>query len=116
MIAAEGTDLSGLIAVACLVEPAPGDFVATEVTRLKTLTAQRKEAEFDMELSIGALTEELMVYPKDVVRTVCRDWARNSKWFPTLSDLIAECEHLMKLRIAIMRLTQAKHLSIERQT
>lgn len=81
---------------------ANGRNVAAEVTRLRTLTAKRAEGEFDMELSIGAITEELQPYPEDIVRTVCRDWARENKWFPTLSELIAECEALLKPRRAML--------------
>ena len=79
-----------------------GDVTAMEVTRLRSLTAKRKEGEFDLELSIGALTEELCGYPEDVVRTVCREWARNNKFFPVLKELIDACNELMILRQAVL--------------
>lgn len=83
-------------------QPARGDLVAFEVTRLRSLTAKRKEGEFDMELSIEAITEELRDYPEDVVRTVCRDWARKNVFFPVLKELIDRCESLMVLRRALL--------------
>lgn len=82
--------------------PANGRNVAAEVTRLRMLTAKRAEGEDEMELSIGAITEELQPYPEDIVRTVCRDWARENKWFPTLSELIAECDALHKPRLKLL--------------
>lgn len=85
-----------------ITRPANGRTVAAEVTRLRTLTAKRAEGEFDMELSIGAITEELQPYPEDIVRTVCRDWARENKWFPTLSELIAECDALHMPRLKLL--------------
>jgi hypothetical protein len=83
-----------------------------EVTRLRTLTAKRAEGEFDLELSVGAITEELAVYPEDIVVDVCRNWARNNKWFPTLSELIAECEVLFDDRRRLLSAAKATRPAI----
>ncbi len=66
------------------------------------MTAKRKEGEFDLELSIGAITEELCEYPEDIVRTVCREWARTNTFFPVLKELLDECNKLMELRKSLL--------------
>jgi hypothetical protein len=83
-------------------KPALEEKVVIEVARLRCLTAKRKEGEFDMELSLGAITEELREYPIDIVQTVCREWARNNVFFPVLKELIDGCEKLLKPRNAIL--------------
>lgn len=89
-------------AIEYYTKPSSGEMVAMEVTRLRTLTAKRKEGEFDLELSIGAITEELRDFPQDIVRTTCREWARNNKFFPVLKELLDECKKFMQLRQAIL--------------
>lgn len=83
-------------------QPARGDLVAYEVTRLRNLTAKRKEGDFDLEMSLQAISEELRDYPEDVVQTICRDWARKNIFFPVLKELIDKCESLMILRRALL--------------
>lgn len=82
--------------------PSRTDFVAFEVSRMRNLTAKRKEGEFDMEMSIEAITEELRDYPEDVVQSVCRSWARTNIFFPVLKELIDKCESHMILRRALL--------------
>jgi len=98
-----GVDRRWVIALERLTAPSRGDRVAAEVTRLRSLTIKRKESETDLELSIGAFTEELCAYPFDIVRTVCRSWARNNKFFPALCEVISECEELMRPRRAYLQ-------------
>lgn len=95
-------DPKWLSALEYYTAPSKGDAVAMEVTRLRTLTAKRKEGEFDLELSIGAITEELIEYPRDIVRHVCREWARNNKFFPVLKELLDECKKLNAPRKALL--------------
>lgn len=101
---------SWLKAIDYYTQPARSDMVVAEVSRLRTLTAKRKENEFDLELSIGAITEELRGYPEDIVRSVCRDWARGNIFFPVLKELLDKCEEHMKLRRAIMQASHANKL------
>lgn len=105
------SDESWIKALEYYTKPSRGDVTAMEVTRLRSLTAKRKEGEFDLELSIGALTEELCVYPEDIVRTVCRDWARNNKFFPVLKELMDECEKLFDLRYSVLDVMRKAKIS-----
>jgi len=102
-------------AIGFFTKPAAPAFAAMEVTRLRTLTTKRKEGEFDLELSITAISEELSVYPEDIVQTVCRDWARKNRFFPVLAELIAECEKFMVLRRAIAKAFEEPVLQIEKR-
>ena len=93
---------SWLNALKHFTRPARGDVVAMEVTRLRSVTAKRKESDLNHELTIAAITEELAVYPEDIVRTVCRERGRKSQFFPTLKELIDQCEELFLFRKAAL--------------
>ncbi len=82
--------------------PCKGNIAAMEIARLRSLTARQKQSDFDLELSIGALTEELIKYPEDILKTVCREWARSNVFFPTLKELIDACEKLFAPRAALL--------------
>ena len=80
------------------------------------VTAKRSEGDTDLEFSISILTDELSKYPIDVVRTVCRDWAKTNKWFPTLSDLIKKADDVMGLRVALLEASKmTAQLQIEKR-
>lgn len=109
-------DVNWIKALEHYTKPSRGDITAMEVTRLRSLTAKRKEGEFDLELSIGAITEELRIYPEDIVRTVCRNWSRNNKFFPVLKELIDECEKLFEPRYTILdAMRKSKLIEVRRE-
>lgn len=97
-----------LAAINHLNQAGAGENIAYEISRLRTLTAKRKEKEFDLELSIDAMTEELKIYPLDIVRYVCREWARKNTFFPVLKEMIDGCEKHMHLRRALLGATKTK--------
>lgn len=86
------------------VQPAMMSDVTVEITRMRTLTARRAEGEIDTEMLIGAMTEELAGYPIDIVRTACREWPRDNKFFPTLKELRDACERNFIFRRALRNL------------
>jgi hypothetical protein len=88
--------------------PAQGGTVAAEITRLRTMTGRRQESGADLEMLIGAMTEELMEFPYDVVRNSCREWARKNIFFPTLKEIRDECVKAARVRLAL-RKALAKH-------
>ncbi len=81
---------------------AKGELVAAEISRLLSITVRPKEEQLDLVMKIGALTEELSDYPFDVIKTVCRDWPRLSKWQPSLFELRQRCEVLVCFRRALL--------------
>lgn len=78
------------------------DLIASEVTRLCMMSARRNEDELDVTMKIAAFIEELSEYPFDVVKSVCREWPRKSKWQPSLFELRTECESRMIVRRALL--------------
>lgn len=93
---------SWLEAIDHFSQPAAAASVAGEVTRLKFLSASRNEVDADFEMRVSVLTEELSVFPIDIVREVCRTWARTKTFFPTsLKEVIDQCRELMLLRSAL---------------
>lgn len=90
-------------AINFFMRPCGPEKATEEVTRLRTLTARRKEDGFDLEVCLAAIAEELSVYPYDIVRTVCREMARTRTFFPVLKELIDECENLIGSRRAISK-------------
>lgn len=81
----------------------PVNNVTAIVTRLRSMTAKRPEAEIDTEIAIMTFVEELSVYPEDIVKFICKEWAQKNKWFPVLSELISKCEELMIPRRALLK-------------
>ena len=86
-----------------LNEPASPDFCRMEVGRLKVTTSARNMGQDDLDATIAVLGEELARYPPDVVRSACRHLGRSSKWFPSLSELMAECEDRVGKRRRLLR-------------
>ena len=78
------------------------DLIASEVTRLCMMSVRRNEDELDVTMKIAAFIEELSEYPFDVVKNVCRDWPRKSKWQPSLFELRTECENRVIVRRALL--------------
>lgn len=83
-------------------KPSGGAFVAAEMARLRMLTVAAKDTEQDLEAKIAVFSEELMSYPNDIVKEVCREWAKNTKFFPNnLKEIKEKCESLMLPRRAL---------------
>ncbi len=70
--------------------------------RLKVLTRERNLSQEDLSIQIAVYAEELSQFPIDVVRDACAYWARNEKWFPSWTELRAECEERVSKRRAFL--------------
>lgn len=86
------------------------DLIASEVTRLCMMSVRRNEDELDVTMKIAAFIEELSDYPFDVVKNVCRDWPRKSKWQPTLFELRTECENRVIVRRALLEAVRRPYM------
>lgn len=74
-----------------------------EITRCLTLTKSRVQDENDIALLLGALTQELLEYPADIVISELRKWPRAQKWWPSLSELRTNCDHAWRVRKSLRR-------------
>lgn len=112
----ESGDVIGIKAVAPLAREAAAEVLgwlmainrpgtrlelAREVGRCLVLTKSRAINEDDQTLMIAALIDELAAFPRDVVATALRNWARREKWWPTLAELRAGCQRAMRYRRAL---------------
>ncbi len=110
----EGFKLTGPVAeqdlaqarslLATLTAPSTGAFVAQEVSRCLTGTKSRERDQTDLRALIEILTEDLMEFPPDIVKTALRKWAQRETWWPSQAEIRAECQWRMKSRRALAEL------------
>ena len=92
---AAGTEAQRTAAMALLKScppRAPVQEIMGELTRLRVLTIARAEDQGDLTLKLAAYAEELSEFPIEVVRSACRGLAKREKWFPSWSELKADCD------------------------
>ena len=78
--------------------PADSAYVTKELARLKIATVGRKMGDVDLEAWLEVAGEELERFPCDVVRAACRESVRREKWTPSVSELVARCEEMVRYR------------------
>lgn len=84
--------------VVAALEPVPAKVLATELAHLRAVTARRATSETDEALGFAVLREELAGFPADVIRSVLRELARRSKFFPSLAEVYQGCEAAVRPR------------------
>lgn len=93
--------------------PAPADEIVKALNRMHAETVGRASDDDDLTIKIAAYIERLGEYPADVALTVCRRWPDRSRWWPSWSELRAECERLVAYRRRLQRtlseLVEADH-------
>jgi hypothetical protein len=77
--------------------------VVEELARLRMLTKSRAGDETDRELTYVALAEELVEFPPDVIRSALRKIARRETFFPSLAEMIDQCQREVRNRRLIAR-------------
>lgn len=80
-----------IVAVAileCALTPSVAAHLAVEVTRAAALTVPRRESGDDTETWIALMADELAAYPADAVTATLRAWPRQSRWRPTLAEMV----------------------------
>ena len=85
-----------------LEAPARIELIIEWLTMCAALTAQPKEETAGTDLKLRLLSERLQEWPGDIVHDALKDWPVKNKWFPTLSELVAECESRMGNRAQIV--------------
>ena len=71
---------------------------------LSASTARRNEGDDTSEVVLNLYSARLAMYPADIARQACMDFAlRREKpnWFPTLSELDEACEKMTDQRRAL---------------
>lgn len=84
-------------------EPAGPNEAIGMITRLLTVTKSREADGIDLRHMIAILAEELAEFPIDVLATVCRKWARQEKWWPSLSELRDQCQRATRWRRSLKK-------------
>ena len=88
--------------------PAHPHFVSKELGRVQAVMARRSESNEDLAVVNDTYTRHLEKYPPDVIAAVCRQIIEHQKWFPLISDMVRECEKLMRFRKAVWECFQIK--------
>lgn len=85
--------------------PCDPTFAAQKLAELRALTVSRKRDDDDVELMAVAFTQRLAEFPQDVVNAAVDAWANREQFWPSWSELKAECDKRMmgrlRLRMAI---------------
>lgn len=84
-------------------EPTGPEAAIPIITRMLHATKSRPQDGMDLRSMIAILVEELAEFPPDVLATVCRKWARREKWWPSLSDLLADCQRATRWRKSLLK-------------
>jgi hypothetical protein len=59
-----------------------------------------------------AMTEELSVYPADVLYLAIREARRNLPWMPAISQMVGLCERVMRERRDMVRLVDIRQKGV----
>jgi hypothetical protein len=78
--------------------PAEPAAVLKMLARLKISTSSRKRDGDDAKLERRVFADELRHYPLDVVDEACRRWARREQWWPSIAEIVGECDRLSRWR------------------
>ncbi len=78
--------------------PAEPAAVLKMLARLKISTSSRKRDGDDAKLERRVFADELRHYPLDVVDEACRRWARREQWWPSIAEIVGECDRLVNWR------------------
>ena len=78
--------------------PAEPAAVLKMLARLKISTSSRNRDGDDAKLERRVFADELRHYPLDVVDEACRRWARREQWWPSIAEIVGECDRLVNWR------------------
>jgi hypothetical protein len=78
--------------------PAEPAAVLKMLARLKISTSSRNRDGDDAKLERRVFADELRRYPLDVVDEACRRWARREQWWPSIAEIVGECDRLVNWR------------------
>lgn len=81
-------------------KPLPTQQIIKLIARLQIICPERAKTEYDTKARTAILVEELSKYPADVVNYVLR---MRYKWFPSLSEVLDNCDNEIAYRKLIER-------------
>lgn len=82
-----------LAALDAAMVPAGAEYAVKCLAHLSLLVARPSDmTPQDARLKLDAMARELGQYPAQALGDACREHARTSKWFPTLSELVQPIE------------------------
>ena len=81
-------------------KPLPSQQIIKLIARLQIICPERAKPEYDTKARTAIWVEELSKYPADIVNCVLR---MRYKWFPTLSEVLDNCDNEMAYRKLIER-------------
>ena len=90
--------VDALTSVDALLMPAPRNAIRKALARLKISTKARAQDGDDQTLEQAVYLDEIAGYPHDIIDEACRDWARREIFWPSVSELVEECNKLVRWR------------------
>lgn len=84
--------------------PAGPKMVNGAAARCLAVTKSRATDGTDLRMMLAVFADELAEFPEDVVATAFRKWARREKWWPSLAEILDQCQRLSRVRASLKRL------------
>jgi hypothetical protein len=78
--------------------PLPIEDIIAALTNVRVLTISRASTSEDLDLTLAAFADALSEFPADIVRKALRDWPQSHKYWPTLAEIRASMEPLLRER------------------
>lgn len=83
--------------------PAGPKMVNGAAARCLSVTKSRATDGMDLRMMLAIFADELAQFPEDVVATAFRKWARREKWWPSLAEILDQCQRLNRVRASLAR-------------
>ena len=78
--------------------PASVPVIFEALARMRLGTIPRNQDADDAKGQRAVYVDALREFPEDVVVEACQRYARRDKWFPSVSEILDQCQHLVRWR------------------
>jgi hypothetical protein len=84
-----------------ICRPATPESVIEAATRCLTMTKAHAHDQADIRAMLGIFADELQHFPEDVVVSAFRKYARREKFWPSLAEILDDCQRLNRWRYSL---------------
>jgi hypothetical protein len=84
-----------------ICRPGTPEAAIVAATRCLTVTKAHAHDETDMQMLLGIFADELQHFPEDVVVSAFRKFAKREKFWPSLAEILDDCQRLSRWRYSL---------------
>jgi enoyl-CoA hydratase/carnithine racemase len=81
--------------------PAPARVIIEELAKTDLVTVRRQDSEEDTEARAIIFAQDLAKFPPDAIRASFERHRRQSKWAPTVADIVEGCWQELRARVSL---------------